>query len=58
MKFDDFLKKHGYPSIYPLHKNEVNNPLTVRGQFDVGMDVAPNPMDAVPASAAGELEVL
>ena len=35
MKFDDFMKKHGYPSIYSLQKNKVNNPLIVRGQFDV-----------------------
>ena len=35
MKFDDFLKKHGYPSIYPLQKKTVNNPLIVRDQFDV-----------------------
>ena len=36
MKFDNFMKKHGYPSIYSLQKNKVNNPLIVRGQFDVG----------------------
>ena len=35
MKFDDFMKKHGYPNICSLQKNKVNNRLVVRGEIDV-----------------------
>ena len=34
-KFDDFMKKHGYPTTFSLPKKEGGNPPIVKGKMDV-----------------------